>query len=346
MLGVAILATPLIAGEAAPAVEQVILVGDSTVATKSGWGDVFMELLGPGATFVNMARGERSSKSYRDEGHWQKVVDAKPTWVLIQFGHNDQPGKGPKRETDAKTTFRENLARYVNEARAMGAKPVLVTSLTRRNFNAQGKIEPAHPEPSTDKQGENSPDVLKDYVEGTKAVAAELKVPLIDLNARRIEQMNQLGPEAAKTFDATKTDKTHLSQKGAAETAMSIPRLDTEELFRLGQAIAPLRDEGVLIFGSGFLTHNMQYAYRPGVPQWAHEFDHWAEDALSHMDVDALLDFKSRAPAAKIALPTWEHYAPVLVAAGAVVNERPLATFPITGWWMDGAFTKRSVHFG
>lgn len=127
---------------------------------------------------------------------------------------------------------------------------------------------------------------------------------------------------------------------------MSIPRLDTEELFRLGQALAPLRDEGVLIFGSGFLTHNMQYAFRPGVPQWAHEFDHWAEDALSRLDVDALLDFKSRAPAAQIALPTWEHYAPVLGAAGAVVDERPLVAFPITGWWMDGAFTKRSVQFG
>jgi 4,5-DOPA dioxygenase extradiol len=126
---------------------------------------------------------------------------------------------------------------------------------------------------------------------------------------------------------------------------LSMPRLDPQELFELGQAIAPLREEGVLVFGSGFLTHNMSYAFRPGTPEWAKEFDAWAQDALSRFDVDALLDFRRRAPAARTALPTWEHYAPVLVAAGAGVAS-PLATFPITGWWMDGAFTKRSVQFG
>ena len=100
---------------------------------------------------------------------------------------------------------------------------------------------------------------------------------------------------------------------------ISMPGLDPQELFDLGQALAPLRDEGVLVFGSGFLTHNMRYAFRPGIPEWAREFDGWAADALSRFDVDALLDFQARAPAAQMALPTWEHYAPVLVAAGAAV---------------------------
>jgi 4,5-DOPA dioxygenase extradiol len=127
---------------------------------------------------------------------------------------------------------------------------------------------------------------------------------------------------------------------------ISMPSLDAQELFELGQALAPLRDDGVLIFGSGFLTHNMRYAFRPGTPAWAREFDDWAADALSRLDMDALVDFEQRAPAARMALPTWEHYAPVLVAAGAVAGERPRTTFPITGWWMDGAFTKRSVQFG
>ncbi len=127
---------------------------------------------------------------------------------------------------------------------------------------------------------------------------------------------------------------------------VSMPGLDPQELFRLGQALAPLSDEGVLIFGSGFLTHNMRYAFRPGTPEWAREFDHWAEGALERLDMEALHDFENRAPAARTALPTWEHYAPVLVAAGAVAEERPPTTFPITGWWMDGAFTKRSVQFG
>jgi 4,5-DOPA dioxygenase extradiol len=127
---------------------------------------------------------------------------------------------------------------------------------------------------------------------------------------------------------------------------VSMPGLDPQALFRLGRVLAPLRDEGFLLFGSGFLTHNMRYAFRPGTPAWATEFDRWAEEALARLDVDALLDFRARAPAAATALPTWEHYAPVLVAAGAAADGRPRTTFPITGWWMDGAFTKRSVQFG
>jgi 4,5-DOPA dioxygenase extradiol len=126
---------------------------------------------------------------------------------------------------------------------------------------------------------------------------------------------------------------------------ISMPVLDAQELFRLGRALAPLRHEGVLVFGSGFITHNMRYAFRPGTPAWAKQFDAWAADALVRFDVDALLDFQTRAPAAGTALPTWEHYAPLLVAVGAAAGERPQITFPITGWWMEGAFTKRSVQF-
>lgn len=127
---------------------------------------------------------------------------------------------------------------------------------------------------------------------------------------------------------------------------ISMPALDERVLFDLGRALLPPRNEGVLIVGSGFLTHNMRYAFRPGIPAWAHEFDRWAEEALVRLDMDALCSFKTRAPSASIALPTWEHYAPLLVAAGAVDGDRPAVSFPVTGFWMDGAFTKRSVQFG
>jgi len=221
--------------------ERILLVGDSTMASGSGWGDAFGQLLAPGVEFRNMALKGRSSKSFRDEGAWQKVLDAGPSWVLIQFGHNDMPGKGPKLETDAKTTFRENLARYIAEARAIGAKPVLVTSLTRRNFNAEGRIVPEHLELMTDGKGNATRDYLNDYVQVTRAVAAEQKVPLIDLNVRSIEQLNQLGPKAALAFDATtkdpsKPDKTHLSPKGAEETA----KLVAEEIRRNAPELAKL----------------------------------------------------------------------------------------------------------
>jgi len=129
---------------------------------------------------------------------------------------------------------------------------------------------------------------------------------------------------------------------------ISLPGLDAPELFALGRVLAPLRREGVLIIGSGFLTHNMRYAFAKGArPAWATEFDAWAADALARRDADGLIDFMARAPGARLALPTWEHYAPVLVAAGAAFDDPAVAvSFPITGWWMDGAFTKRSVQLG
>lgn len=125
---------------------------------------------------------------------------------------------------------------------------------------------------------------------------------------------------------------------------VSLPGLDPNRLFEVGAALAGLRDEGVLVFGSGFLTHNMRYAFQKGVPDWAREFDAWAADALTRFDVDSLLDFRARAPAANMALPTWEHYAPVLVAAGAASRHSHRVSFPITGFWLEGAFTRRSVQ--
>jgi 4,5-DOPA dioxygenase extradiol len=126
---------------------------------------------------------------------------------------------------------------------------------------------------------------------------------------------------------------------------LSMPALEPSVLLALGRALAPLRHEGVLIFGSGFLTHNMAYAFRRGTPAWAHEFDEWAKSSLARFDVDALLDFQNRAPAAHTALPTWEHYAPMLVALGSVADSPREVSFPVTGFWMDGAFTKRSVQW-
>lgn len=204
-----------------PRMEKIVLVGDSTVASKSGWGDAFKTMLVSGIECINLGRPGRSSKSYRDEGHWKLALEARPAWMLIQFGHNDMPGKGPRLETGAKTIFRDNLIRYINEARNAGAKPVLITSLTRRNFNREGKIDPDHLEPTSLGKATASPDHLNDYVLATRAVAAEMRVPLLDLNAASTRLMNQLGPQAAAAFDpkGKRPDKTHLSAHGAAETA-------------------------------------------------------------------------------------------------------------------------------
>ena len=70
----------------------------------------------------------------------------------------------------------------------------------------------------------------------------------------------------------------------------------------------------------------------------------WSYEATT--DLDALADFRRQAPAAALALPTWEHYAPVLVAAAAASENTPSVKFPISGFWLDGAFIRRSVQFG
>lgn len=128
---------------------------------------------------------------------------------------------------------------------------------------------------------------------------------------------------------------------------VSLPGLDPKELAAFGRALAPLRDEGILVMGSGFLTHNMRALAERETPSWAKEFDAWVEGALAKRDVDALVDFQARAPGAKLAHPRSEHYAPVIAAAAAAHEKGGDVTFPITGYWpMAPAFTKRSVQIG
>jgi lysophospholipase L1-like esterase len=185
---------------------KIVLVGDSTVNDEGGWGEFFRKSFGPPVEVVNLAKNGRSSKSFRDEGVWAPALDAKPDFILIQFGHNDEPGKGPERETDPATTYRANMERYIDEARAVGATPILVTSIVRRNFDAEGKIKR---------------DRLADYVAEVRKIAAQKNVPLIDLYALTLAQSESLGPEGTKALGATtkegKLDTTHLSATGRRE---------------------------------------------------------------------------------------------------------------------------------
>lgn len=124
---------------------------------------------------------------------------------------------------------------------------------------------------------------------------------------------------------------------------ISMPDLDPDRLLRIGTALAPLRDEGVLIIGSGFLTHGLpflrEFRFDAQPPGWSTEFDHWAAEALDHGDVSALADFR-RAPGARYAHPTTEHFAPLFVALGAAKEPQPVTT--ITGYWLGLA--KRSFQ--
>ncbi|MDR9450930.1 MAG: class III extradiol ring-cleavage dioxygenase [Acidimicrobiia bacterium] len=130
---------------------------------------------------------------------------------------------------------------------------------------------------------------------------------------------------------------------------ISMPTLDPTALLEIGHRLAPLRDQGVLIIGSGFSTHNLR-ALDPGAgwhgapPSWSAEFDNWLEESLAAGDVDGLVDFQRKAPAAALAHPRTEHFAPLFVALGASLETGEPGNTVIDGFFMG--LSKRSVQFG
>lgn len=223
------------AGEASPAPSpqapakpiRFILVGDSTMANTSGYGDAFCARVNRANTCINLAKGGRSSGSFRAEGRWDEVEGLlrgaaayRATYVLIQFGHNDQPGK-PGRSTDLKTEFPVNMARYAQQVKALGGVPVLLTPLTRRSFK-DGVLE----------------NNLAPWAEVIRATAAAQQAPLLDLNAESYAAVQAMGQDEADTLamaprpanfnagpaakvevpGAAKSafDRTHVGAKGAA----------------------------------------------------------------------------------------------------------------------------------
>lgn len=128
---------------------------------------------------------------------------------------------------------------------------------------------------------------------------------------------------------------------------LSLPTLEPDRLLALGARLRPLRDQGVLIVGSGFTTHGLRYLTRehwrsPAAPPpgWSVEFDAWAREALAAGDVDTLAGFRDRAPGMPFAHPTIEHFAPMFITLGASGDPEAPPTQPIDGFWMGLA--KRS----
>jgi len=190
---------------------KIVLVGDSTVNAEGGWGKGFCAIVTPNVTCINDALNGRSSKSFIDEGAWKKALDDRGDYYLIQFGHNDMRGKGPERETDPETTYAANIRRYIRDTRAIGAVPVVVTSLSRRNYKDGVLVQD-----------------LKDYSAAARRVGMEENVTVIDLNAMSVKLLEGMTQEQADQFDAighadqraenqkTPIDRTHLNPKGQA----------------------------------------------------------------------------------------------------------------------------------
>jgi len=212
---------------------HIVLVGDSTVNDGGGWGFGFRQFVTKDVAITNTGQNGRSSKSFRTEGHWDKALAAKGDYYLIQFGHNDQPGKGPERETDPATTYTENLSHFIDEVRAQGGQPILVTSLTRRIFS---KTDPKHIEST-----------LTPWADAAKKLGAAKGVPVIDLHASSLAYCEAIGPERTGEFNfpdqSGKNDTTHLHGEGRVVFA----RLVVDELRKAVPALAPvLRSEPVV----------------------------------------------------------------------------------------------------
>lgn len=127
---------------------------------------------------------------------------------------------------------------------------------------------------------------------------------------------------------------------------ISLPTLDPAELIDLGRQLAPLRDAGVLVIGSGFFTHNLSALRERDVPTWSREFDAWGAAALDAGDLDALVDFRDRAPAGHLAHPRIEHFSPLFVTLGMADAAGDLSAprHTIDSFW--GGLSKRSVQYG
>jgi len=129
---------------------------------------------------------------------------------------------------------------------------------------------------------------------------------------------------------------------------ISMPPLDPQRLFELGRRLRPLRDEGVLIVGSGFLTHGLPFLtdFRPEAPPpgWSRDFDLWAAESLARGDVDALMDFRRKAPGMPYAHPTVEHFAPLFVTLGAAGDPEESPDTAIEGFFLGLAKRSFQVH--
>lgn len=248
----------------------IFTIGDSTMANKSleggnperGWGQMLSRYFSEDIVIDNHAVNGRSSKSFIDEGRWDKVLAKLKTgdYVFIQFGHNDEK-PDEKRHTDPGTTFDANLKRFVEEARAKGAIPVLFNSIVRRNFGEANADVVAKAVVQDDMRTGVDPNASQEntqmnaklidthgaYLDSPRNVARELEVPFVDLNLVTHNLVEQMGPEASKqlfvwvapntvpALPKGREDNTHLNVRGAATVAW----LAVQEVIKVVPALKP-----------------------------------------------------------------------------------------------------------
>ncbi|KAF8919175.1 SGNH hydrolase [Mucidula mucida] len=223
-----------------------VLIGDSTTALAGGWGDGFCgnasigtpSSLTPGTSCLNAGKSGATTGTYVADGYWATSLDAiktqvaqgQHTYVTLQFGHNDQKIAPPE-------SMGANLTVMVQELRALGAEPVLVTSLTRRIFLDDGTID----------------DLLKDWADETALISQQQGTHLLDLHAASIAYCEAIGEGAAHRLNLSPSDNTHLNDNGAIVFGRMVADLMSASFSR-----------GVPIVPNPGLTYNITH----GIPSY------------------------------------------------------------------------------
>ena len=216
----------LAAFNAPPKKIRVYLIGDSTIADKAttafpetGWGTPFKSFFDSSVVIDNRAKNGRSTKSFIAENLWQPIADQlqEGDYVFIQFGHNDEVKKKVGRYATP-DEYKKNLARFIAETRNKKANPILLTPVTRRSFDKEGKVMETHAE----------------YSPLVRQVAKETNTPLIDLDEKSRTLLQQFGEENSKllflqlapgehpNYPEGKNDNTHFNELGARKMAQLV----------------------------------------------------------------------------------------------------------------------------
>jgi lysophospholipase L1-like esterase len=192
---------------ASPVPAAVLVIGaagDSTLVTRPesaqsrGWIQLLQQEFKPGVVVHNLSRGGRSSKSFYEEGLWAQLLAHRPDYVFVQFGHNDSK-REEYRRTDPRTTYKEFLRRYADEAAAAGVRLIFVTPMERRHFGPDGRIVPTN----------------DGYAQAMREVAVEKDTLLIDVHPHSVALLEKMGAAATDVLGSVPTDRTHWSAAGA-----------------------------------------------------------------------------------------------------------------------------------
>lgn len=209
---------------------NVWMIGDSTMCIQprdrspvTGWGTPFEDFFDSTVTVMNKARGGRSSRTFISEGRWQNVYDSLEVgdYVLMQFGHNDEAKEPQYRDRYTPVPdYKTNLVKFITEAKSKKANPVLITPVTRMVFDSLGNTKETH----------------KEYSEAVWEIGRKYNIPVLDLDTRSRELLQEFGPKWSKVlfmqldslenphYPAGRHDNTHFNEYGARRMAELVLR--------------------------------------------------------------------------------------------------------------------------